>query len=163
MSYGPASHLEESLKLTADALVDLFSIQLVTKPVTIRVKNDNTVTWQGNTYEGWPIQLSGDKMTADGEESRPSLIFANPYGAFNRFAQDGDLERATVIRRRVLREALEQDVGIFQQHMWYVSRVREVKSGEAITLELKQLTEGPLFKLPVRKYMPPEFRQVSLR
>lgn len=158
----PSQHLTEALKLEADAIVDLFEIQLKTKPVVLRVKNNNTVSWQGQTYEGMPLTLTGDKRTSDGEEARPTFMFANPLGAFNTYAAQGDFDRAIFIRKRVLRTEMEANINRFQPAMWYVARVREIKSGVGITLELRSMHEGQTFKIPARMYMPPEFPTVSL-
>lgn len=158
----PVSHLQESQKLTADGLVDLYEITLKTKPVIVRVKNDDTVVWQGATWEGWPVLLQGDKRSADSEEARPTLRIHNPLGLFNPYARDGDLEYATVVRKRVLREHIDSDTNFYQQRMWFVARVREVTAGQAVTLELRSFHDGPLFLLPGRLYIPPEFPVVNL-
>lgn len=158
----PLTHLQESQKLTADALVDLFIIDLKNDPVTLRFKTDNTVTWLGDTYEGVACQLTGDTRTAEGEEPRPSLVVMNPFGVWNDAAIRDQLDLALVTRRRVLRAHLEGNVAIYQQHRWYVSRVRDLISGQSITFELRALTEGPNFQIPVRQYMPPEFPFVTL-
>lgn len=158
----PVSHIAESQKLTADALVDLYQITLKDSPTVFRFKNDNTVTWRGNEYEGMACKLSGDSRTADGEESRASLQILNPLGIFNLPAMAGDLDLAVMIRKRVLRQHIDSNTNIFEQRMWYVGRVRELISGQSITLELRNMTEGANFQIPVRMYIPPEFPLVSL-
>jgi len=136
----PQTHLAESQKLEADALVDLFEIYIKNSSVVIRVKADNTVTWRGNTYEGVALKLSGDTRTADAEEARPSLRIFNPEGIFNTFVFDGTLDMATVIRKRVLRTHLESNVNIFQQRMWYIHRITEVVTNSHLTVELRNMT-----------------------
>jgi len=158
----PITHLQEAQKLTADALVDLYQINLKFKPVTYLFKDGDTVTWQGKEYEGTAARLTGDQRAADGEESRPSLQVLNPLGVFNKIAMDGDLDLAIITRKRLLRQHVDANVNIFEQRMWYVGRVRELVGGQTITLELRNMTEGPNFEIPVRMYMPPEFPLVSL-
>lgn len=158
----PVTHIDESQKLTADALVDLYQITLKNQPVTFRFKNDNSVTWRGNLYEGMACSVTGDARTADGEENRASLRIMNPLGIFNMPAMAGDLDLAVVTRKRILRQHLETNTNIFQQRMWYVGQVRELISGQSITLELRNMTEGANFQIPVRMYIPPEFPMVSL-
>jgi phage-related protein len=126
-------------------------------PVIFRFKNDDTVTWQGQKYEGMASRMTGDTRSADGEESRPILQVMNPFGIFNSAAIKGQLDQATVIRRRVLRNHVEKDVNKFEQRMWYVGRIRELISGQSISLELRNMTEGANFQIPCRQYMPPEF------
>lgn len=159
---GPVTHVSEAEKLTADALVDLYQLNLVDGVTIFRFKNNDSVVWQGNEYEGMACKLSGDTRTADGEEQRPALVIMNPYGIFNMPALAGDLDFAVLTRRRLLREHLDANTNIYQQRMWYVGRVRDLISGQSITLELRNMTEGPNFQIPVRMYTPPEFPLVTL-
>jgi len=158
----PASHITESHKLTLDALVDLFEVQLAALPVIWRFKDDGEATWQGNTYEHWPCQFTGDERTADAKEARPKLRIVNPEGVFNSFVMGGNVERATVIRRRLLRRHLASNSNIYEQRIWYVSRIPEMISGQAVTLELRNMSEGPRFMIPVRQFIPPEFPFVTV-
>ena len=159
----PVSHLQEAQKLEADALVDLFEIYIKGTSTVIRLKNENTVNWLGNDYEGVAIKLSGDARTADAEETKATIRIMNPEGIFNSFAFDGTLDMATVIRKRVLRDHLENNVSIFQQRMWYISRITELITNQSLTAELRNMSEGAIFMIPVRVYMPPEFPTVSLK
>ncbi|MES0134515.1 hypothetical protein NKJ88_06065 [Mesorhizobium sp. M0016] len=158
----PVSHLAEAQKLTADAQVDLYTIKLRNEDTFFRFKEGETKTWQGNPYEGVAVKISGDTRTADGEESKPQLVVMNPLGVFNLAAKRGDLDLAFVTRKRVLLVNLEADANIFEQRMWQIGRVPQLISGQSITFELKNLTEGANFQIPVRIYMPPEFPTVSL-
>lgn len=158
----PVTHLEEAQKLTADALVDLYTVILKSDPIIFRFKADDTVSWQGQTYEGMACRMTGDSRSSDGEESRPTLQVMNPLGIFNSAAVQGKLDLATVIRRRALRQHVLDNVGIYEQRMWYVGRIRELISGQSITFELRNMTEGANFQIPCRMYIPPEFPMVSL-
>jgi phage-related protein len=158
----PVSHLEEAQKLTAEALVDLYTITLKNLPVVFRFKNDDTVTWRGNIYEGMAARMSGDNRSADGEESRPVLQIMNPLGIFNAAAVKGQLDLAIVKRQRVLGKHVTGNVNIFDQRMWRVGRVRELISGQSISLELRNMTEGANFQIPARQFTPPEFPMVTL-
>jgi phage-related protein len=158
----PESHLEEGLKLTADAEVDLFTLSLVSAPLVFRFKNNNTATWRGDTYEGMACSMSGDRRSADEEEGRPVIRVVNPEGVFNKPAIDGMLDRAILTRKTVLLQHLDGNVNISRQRMWYVERVKELVSGQMLGLELRSMTDLPGFQLPVRMFMPPEFPTVSL-
>lgn len=159
----PVSHLQEAEKLTADALVDLYEFRLRTENVTIRFKNDTGSSWLGNFYEGFALEMSGEKRSAEDEESRPRMRIFNPEGIFNSLIRQSLLDRATVTRRRVLLKHLEGNVAISQNRMWYVSRVSEVIAGQSVQLELRSMTEGPNFMIPARQYIPPAFPMVRLR
>jgi lambda family phage minor tail protein L len=157
----PIEHLQEAQKLQADAEVDLFYVKLKNLPVEFRFKGEDTITWQGKKYEGMACKLTGDSQSADGEESRPLLQVMNPFGIFNSAAKKGQLDLATVIRYRVLRGNLDADINIATRRMWYVGRIRELISGQSISLELRNMTEGANFQIPCRMFIPPDFPMVS--
>lgn len=153
--------LEDAQKLTGDGIVMLY--QLTLKNGTIfRFKNNDTVTWQGSVWNGIPCQMTGEQRNADDEQSRPALSIANPEGIFSKAAFDGLLESGIVRRREILRKHLDANLDITVDRMWYVGRVPELVRGKALTLELRNMTDGPNFKLPIRQYLPPEFPVVSL-
>lgn len=158
----PASHLIESQLLTADGEVDLFKLVVNVGGAIMYFKNDDTVTWQGNTYTGMAVRMTGDTISADGEESRPTVQIMNPFGVFNDAVMTGKIEKSIITRSRVLRRHIDNNSNIKQQRMWYVGRVKELISGQSVTLELRSMTEGPNFQIPVRMYIPPEFPTVSL-
>lgn len=162
MTIFPPTHIAEGEKLTADALVDLFQISLKGLPVVFRFKNNNTVTWQGNTYEGLACQMTGDTRLSEGEEARPILQVLNPVGVFNVPALNNQLDLAVIVRKRVLLQHIENNTNIYEQRMWYVGRVTELISGQSVSMELRNMSEGPNFQIPVRMYIPPAFPLVSL-
>ena len=159
----PKTHLQEAEKLTADGFVDLYEIRLKTVNTILRIKNNNSVTYLGNFYEGFPCEMSGEKRSSDDEESRPQLRIMNPEGVFNSLVRSRLLDQATVIRRRALLAHVTGNVNIFQQRMWYVSRPSEVIAGQSVTLELRGMTEGPNIQIPARMFIPPAFPMVRLR
>ena len=158
----PIEHLEDAQELTADGVVNLFEIRLRTEPVTLRLCDTTSRHWQGHEWEMFGIKLSGEKRSADDEEARPRLQLINPEGVFSSLIRQRLLDRATIIRRRVLLRHIEEDVPIYQQRMWYVSRVADVTVGQTITLELRAMSEGPNVRLPARQFIPPEFPMVRL-
>ncbi|TPL42621.1 MULTISPECIES: hypothetical protein [unclassified Mesorhizobium] len=158
----PIEHMADSQKLTADGKVNLYEIQLKTEPVILRLSDTVTRTWQGQVWEMFGVQLSGEKRSADDEETRPSLQLINPEGVFSTLVRQRLLDRATVIRYRLLREHYEGDVQIFQRRIWYISRIADVTAGQSITAELRVMTEGPNSRIPARQFIPPEFPMVRL-
>lgn len=162
MPTAPVSHLQEAQKLTADAACDLYRLYIPSLAIYFHFWDGPEVEWQGDTYEFLPCQMTGDRMSADGQESRPTLRWANPEGMFNEHAFTGKLDKAIVTRRRVLKAHLDADTNIYQQRIWYVGRVREVIAGQSVAVELRNMTDGPSFQIPVRRFIPPAFPVVQL-
>ena len=157
----PASHIEDANKLTADAKIDLFCIVLLDKVTKLFLKQDDTRTWQGDSYEGTAIKVSGVAQYADDQSSRPSLMLYNPRGVFNTFIDQGLVEGATVIRYRLLKAHLDADLPIYQRQKWKVSRIASMR-GNALALELRDMLDGQIIITPARMYMPPDFPVMSL-
>lgn len=153
--------LNDALKLTADGEVMLYQLTLRNGTI-FRFKNNDQVIWQNMIWNGIPCQMTGEQRSADDEESRPVLSIANPENIFARAAFDGLLENAILKRRQILRAHMLANLNITVDRMWYVSRVPELIRGKAISLELRNMTDGPNFKLPIRQYIPPTFPCVSL-
>jgi lambda family phage minor tail protein L len=158
----PTEQVVESYKLNPDALINLWEIRLRNNAGTIRLKDFETLTWQGFTWESCPIQLSGDERRSDGEESRPRLVVVNPFGRFTRFVLAGVLEYSLVIRKQVLYQHLISNANVYNQRMWKVGRVAQFVSGTSITLELRAMSDAPNFQIPGRQFMPPDFPLVTL-
>jgi len=159
MSY-PTTHLEDAQKLTADGIVELFEITLGDGSV-LRLKLNDDVTWQGNSYEGIHIKISGTSRSSDDEKIRPKLTIANPDGVFSFYVGQGHLDAATIVRYRVLRTHIDTDQNIFRKETWKVRRPVVVNK-TVIVLELRNQLDGQFFLVPYRMYIPPEFKQVSL-
>lgn len=158
----PESHLIEAQKLTADAEVSLFELYLPHERIYFRFKDNDAATWQGNTYESMPCDLSGEAMSAEDQEARPTLRVLNPAGIFNEPAFQGRLYRGLLTRYQVLRSHLDSNTNIFVRRMWFIERPKEIISGQYITFELRNMTEGPNYQIPVRQYIPPEFPLVTM-
>ena len=157
-------HTESGMGLTGDAFVHFFDIHLIAAPSQPHVyfTDGPTRTWQTKEYTAAPIRLAGFSRTADDERSRPTLQILDQASLLIEFAFMGYIDRARVTRRRVLRNHAENNINISETHVWYVARVKEVVVGQAVTLELRSLSDGPLQLIPARKYIPPEFPFVTL-
>jgi lambda family phage minor tail protein L len=156
----PQSQLDDAQKLESDGMVELYEIQLQPSGV-LYLKNNNEVIYQGQTYEGTAIQIQGVIQSANDEVARPKLTVANTLGVFSSAVDRGELDKATVIRRRVLRDDLVNDRPYYIDNSWVVSRVLSLNK-HAIVLELRGQMDGQFFLFPPRMFMPPEFPQVSL-
>lgn len=156
----PISHVHEAHQLTADAVVLMFKITLVSGGI-IRIKNNNNVTWQGQTFEGVPLTISGLSFTASEEVSRPTLTIANPAGVYSSLVRDRLLERATVLQYRVLYQHIVANTNIFASRTWKIARSPSFNK-HSITLELRDQLDGQPFMVPSRFFTPPEFPTVSI-
>lgn len=157
----PHSHIVDANTLEgADGIVELFEIALIPSG-NIYVKANDTVTWQGNTYEGIAIKLTGVSGSSDDEKSRPGLQVANPEGIFTPFIRTGKMEKAMITRVRVLRSDVLANNNIAQRESWYVSRTVSLNRMSA-SFELREAMDGQFFILPARQFLPPEFPAVKL-
>lgn len=154
-------HVDESLKLEADSYIDLFEIHLTDGATVIRINNYKDYTWQGNLYEGLACQLQGEVQSADEEANRPTLTIMNPGGIFKPYISTNVVDGATIVRKRLLRSLLEQNVNLCEQRQWFVGRVSTLTT-QFIGLELRNLSDGPNSTIPARMYYPPMFPVVSL-
>lgn len=147
-------------KLHADAVVFLYHI-ILRDGSHLRLKPDNDVVWQGYTWEGVGIKMGGVSNSADaGEKSRPNLVITNPAGVFSSFVVNKKLDRAEVIRLRVLKAHLDANLPIFTQQSWRVMKPTGVNE-QVITLELRSQLDGPHFITPARMFIAPEFPTVT--
>lgn len=161
MSSAPISHQQDALKLTADAYVELFEFTF--RPSgKMYLKKNNDAIWQGRTWEGIGIQLSGVGQSAGEEISRPRLAVVNPNGIFSAHIVAGRVDRATMNRYRVLKTHFDNDTNIYRRQTWMISRVISMNS-KLVQMELRELSDGPNTILPARVFAPPEFPVVSIR
>lgn len=157
----PVEHMEDAQKLDADAYVDLFQLILSDGVTKLHLKKDHDVTWQGDDYEGTGIKIDGVGKYADDETSRPRLSIINPEGVYSALIDQGYIDKATVVRYRVLKEHIEQDVAIYRRQQWKVSRVATLTKA-IVVLELRDMMDGQTFLTPGRMFIPPDFPAVSL-
>lgn len=165
----PAPHVDESLKLTADAEVQLWEISLKNVPsggtAVIRFRDGPmgyTTTWSNRVFDHMAVTMSGEGKSAEGERSRPTLRLLNPLGLFNTPAFNSQFDGALITRFIVLRQHLEANMPISNTEMWFISRPKELISGQTISFELRSLSDGPDQLIPARMYIPPDFPFVTI-
>lgn len=157
----PQSHIDDAHKLIGDGIVELFEISLVPTGI-LRLKANNTVTWQSQTYEGVGIKLDEIQRSADDQSSRPKLLIGNPAAVYSSLVRDGQLDGATVVRKKVLKANIDSNTNVFESQTWRALVVPSLNR-RTITLELRELADGaPFFMLPFRTFSPPDFPLVSL-
>lgn len=160
----PVEHIEENQKLEGSGYADLFRIVL-RSGAEIYLKNNDSMDWNGNTYEGTAIKLTGVANHADEQVARPNLQVLNPGKIFNPIIRDGDLDRATVIRYRIRRSngtVIDTTLAKAQVMSWTIMRVVSLDE-PFVSFELRDQLDGPNFTVPARQFIPPEFPLVSLR
>lgn len=152
---------EDRVKLSADGVVTLFKIALLSGAGNLFLTGSNDITWQGNDYEGVAIQAQGFQRSSDDELARPRLTIANVAGVFNTYVRTGVLEGAEISVYRVLREHIETDVNNFDLSVWEISRVLSMNNA-VLQVELRRPYDSPRSVAPARMFIPPEFPLVRL-
>lgn len=160
----PTSHVQESYKLTADALVSLWEIYLVGGGfgTVLCFTEGEECTWQGKKYEPHYIKISNINRNAEGQMSRPTLTIMNRLGLFNAAAHNKYFDRATVIRRRVLKSHLDANINLADPTYWFVGKIKQLIANQFIELEIRAPSDGPNQQIPARMFIPPEFPFVTL-
>lgn len=159
----------DSQKLEADAYVFLYEIQLYPTG-SLYICATQTVNWQGDTYQYWGMTLTGVGYSSDERTNRPLLQLANftydadqnPIrGVFSALAAQNKIEGATVTQKKVLKTHIDTNENIYEEKTWKVARISS-HTPDVISLELRNSLDGPRFIVPARRFLPPEFPQVSL-
>lgn len=160
----PVADALESVNLVGEDYAQLFEIILTGNQGTIRFWDGPEIEYQGYTYEALGCVLQGEERSATEKESRPSLAVLNPGNIFAPYVLEGYLDNATVIRKRVRKHHLQNDINIFRRRVWLVARIADLDlEGQKIVVELRDPSDGPNFLIPARMYLPPEFPSVNLR
>ena len=173
----PETQLEDAQKLIADGIVQLYEIELA-NGTYLHLKQDNSVTWNGQTWTGIPILFEGYSTAQGDSYSRPTLSIANPDtvsdldgNARSTFSSlvlpvegypYGLLNRAKVTRYLVLYEDLKANRAIYQKKEWIIWFIKTINRN-LIQVELRNRMDGVNFDVPARMYIPPEFPFITLK
>lgn len=159
----PSSQITDAHKLTADAEIDLFELTPSTGTGQIYFKSDDTITWQGNVYNGVPLTFSGDAKSTQGSSSQPRLVIGQEnvdLSAFKPLIFDGTIDGATILRSRILLDDLVNNRLIRAVYYYRVRRI-ESYSRTSINLQLATWSGSMGFSMPFRQYLPPAYPAVS--
>lgn len=165
----PITHVKDSYELEGKAFVHLYTLQMFGGGYMF-MSDSGTVSWQGITWESWPLKFSGVGKSGNEETHRPVLQVANftfdvdgePIkGVFSALNAANKLEGASLIRKRIHKDDIEEDNNIFTQTTWRVSRVTAI-TPDVIGMEMRNSLDVPRFTIPARQFIPPDFPQVSL-
>jgi phage-related protein len=159
----PAEHIQDAHKLEADAEIDLFELTPNDGTGTIYFKGDNNADWQGHTYEGLPIAMTGFKKSTDGSSLLPKLTIGDgtvDLSPFKPLVYDGYLEGGTVKHIVILLDNLLNNRLIRHERSYRVKRVPQYNRLK-IELQLATASDSLGFTLPYRAYFPPAFPAVQ--
>jgi len=160
----PEEHIRDSHKLNADGLIELFELTPSTGSGTVRFKPDNSYTWRGDEYAGVPMQLSGEKRTAEEGNTLPRLTIGQEnvdLSAFKPLIFDGSMDNATLVKIELLLDDMLNDRDIARRTTYRVKRV-ESYNRMMISVQLGTYSDSLGFKLPYRRFDQPGFPTVRL-
>lgn len=112
----PTATLLELSNLEQDALLDLYDVDIsdIAGEKTIFRFHSGTngirkpIIWQGNTYEPYPISVTGFEKSGQGVSNRPVMVLANISGLLTSLVAEYDeLLGAIVTRRQVYAKFLD--------------------------------------------------------
>lgn len=164
MSNPPVEHVTDSLKLTADGVVELFELTSLAGG-TVRFKNENTVTWRGNEYAGLPVSFTSMDLSAQGSPTKPRMTVGEvnrDFSLFKPLVADGLLEGATVVYTRILLTQLLANSLIRETRVFTVKKVTGYSRSQ-VSIELATASDGMRFTIPHRQILPPAFPAVLLQ
>lgn len=159
----PLSHVEDSQSLLADGEVYLYQLYPVSGG-TVYFKNDDTVEWQDETYEGLPVAISGEKQSADTSTPTPRMVIGQDNVdllPFKGLVHDGYLEGGRIVRFKVLLNDIIEDNNVKSSTTFRIQRV-ESYSRTKISLILATHSGAVNQTFPHRQYVPPSFPWVKI-
>ena len=155
----PTEQIADSQLLTADAEIDLYELTPAGTSAKLYFKNDNTVTWLGNTYTGLPLEFSGESFNAEGQAVQPQLIIGQPdidLSFFKGLIWDGTIDNAKIDKLTVLLSHITGNQNIKRTRTYRIKRVDNYSSSQ-ITLALAVFSVAGPTALPFRQFIPPAF------
>ena len=161
----PSSHIQDAQKLDADAVIELFELVPAGGTGTFRFKNDNDVTWRGNTYTGLPVVLSGEEISAENGRGSLKMVVGAPnldLSLFKPLINDGTIDGGTVTRIRILLADVLANNLVRETTVFEIRQVITYTRTQ-VTLQLALPSDGIGFVLPFRQYLAPAFPTVLLK
>lgn len=149
--------------LSPDAIVSLYKLVMTNAgQAVVYFTPFNEVVWQGNTYAEIPCNITQMEQDANGRANRPKFSFVNPGGVFTSPIQNGWLNNASLTRYRILKADLDANVNAAVTEKFFMSKIVSLNKDMCV-VELRDVFDGHLFKLPARAFYPPEFPHVKLQ
>lgn len=165
----PTTITSEIQKLAPSAIIELFVLDLTTLGGDTYYFHAGTnelsanITWQGQAYTRYPIELSGFEQTTGGQLPRPKAVISNALGSITSILLVyNDLLGAKLTRKRTLKKYLdavnfdgginadEDDTAEFADDVYFVDRkVSENKN--SVEFELSASIDLAGVQLPRRQ------------
>jgi phage-related protein len=158
----PQSHVEDALKLNADAKISLFELTPVSGG-TIYFTPDSPITWLGQLYEGLPCVVSGEDFSTE-KSPTPRLVIGQEdldLLPFKGLIHDGYLDGGMLVRKKVLLDDIKANLNVCERTVWRIKRPDQY-SRTKISLVLATYSTATNQTLPFRQYVPPAFPWVDL-
>lgn len=165
----PAAITSEIQKLSPSAVIELFVLDLsaISGDVFYFHAGTNSlrqrVTWQGQVYEPFPVQVTGFEYNGNGQLPRPKIIVANITGAITALVlMYQDLLGAKLIRKRTFAKYLDAvnfDGGVnptadptaeFADDVFFIDR-KSNENRDIVEFELAAAFDVTGVKLPRRQ------------
>jgi lambda family phage minor tail protein L len=168
MSY-PLKISSELQKLAPNAVIELYQLDASTFGGNVYYFHAGTngltqsVVWQGQEYQPYPVQISGFEITAGGQIPRPKLLVSNVSGIITALvlAYD-DLLGAKVTRKRTMQKYLDavnfsggvnpdaDPTAEFPDDIYFIER-KTSENKSAVEFELSASFDVQGVKLPRRQ------------
>lgn len=159
----PYSQVVDAHKLDADGMVSLFKIEPIAGGV-VYAKAGVEFTYLGTDYEGLPVQVTGEKWTADTSTPTPRFLIGQEdldLLPFKGLISDGYLDGAKITRYQVLLTDMLENINSKRTTVFRVKRV-ESYGRTKIVLLLSTFSGAISQTYPFRQYTPPDFPWVEV-
>jgi lambda family phage minor tail protein L len=165
----PESIVSELQSLAPSAIIELFQLDATSFGGDIYYFHAGTnglrqnITWQGQEYVAYPIQMSGFEFSAGGQLPRPQMVVSNVTGAITALVLAyNDLLGAKVTRKRTMAKFLDAvnfTGGVnpnadpdaeFNDDIFFIER-KTSENNQAVSFELSASFDVQGVKLPRRQ------------
>lgn len=163
------SIVSELQSLAPSAIIELFQLDATSFGGDIYYFHAGTnglrqnITWQGQEYVAYPIQMSGFEFSAGGQLPRPQMVVSNVTGAITALVLAyNDLLGAKVTRKRTMAKYLDAvnfTGGVnpnadpdaeFNDDIFFIER-KTTENNQAVSFELSASFDVQGVKLPRRQ------------
>jgi lambda family phage minor tail protein L len=165
----PQTITSEIQKLAPSAIIELFVLDATSFGGDVYRFHAGTnglaqrVVWQGNTYEPFPVQVTGFEFNGSGQLPRPKMVVSNVTGLITAMVLlYQDMLGAKLIRKRTMAKYLDAvnfDGGVnptadptaeFQDDVYFIDR-KSAETREVVEFELAAAFDVNGVKLPRRQ------------
>jgi lambda family phage minor tail protein L len=165
----PESIVSELQSLAPSAIIEVFQLDATSFGGDVYYFHAGTnglrqnITWQGQEYVAYPIQMSGFEFSAGGQLPRPQMVVSNVTGVITALVLAyNDLLGAKVTRKRTMAkylDAINFTGGVnpnadpdaeFNDDIFFIER-KTTENNQAVSFELSASFDVQGVKLPRRQ------------